>query len=75
MTAFDSEPLALDAAARIQRAVIAELERAVIDAALAWDVLYKARPEQWPEDDNLHFTVERLLAARRLPIVEPPSTA
>jgi hypothetical protein len=41
---------------------ITKTEQAVIDAAKNWDVLYKARAETTPEDDELHFAVTVLLA-------------
>lgn len=41
---------------------ITKSEQAVIDAAKAWDVFYKARKNTTPEDDDLHLAVQVLLA-------------
>lgn len=38
---------------------------AVVDAALTWDVLYRARQQTIPEDDDLHFACQRLLTTNQ----------
>jgi len=48
-----------------------ELERRVVEAALACDSVYLRRLSTWPEDDELHFACRALLAARAtIPVQE-----
>jgi hypothetical protein len=45
---------------------IADLERAVIEAAAVWDKWYRMRMETTPYDDDLHFVVDVLIAVREV---------
>jgi len=45
---------------------VANSEWAVIEAALTWDAMFPARQSTIPEDDELHFAIRRLIAARDL---------
>ena len=41
-----------------------QMEKALFQAAVSWDMAYSQRSETIPVDDELHFAVQRLMSAK-----------